>query len=486
MRKNHVCVAWGLGLSLLAHSAAANERSVVWHLTVEQSAGTTLSCSVKSWYGNAADSSSMLRVSGTEATPSLPKDWQLSLDAGGAPIPLAPTEVGSGALLFRKPTSDLAGKTLLLKQGNRLQCAQPLVLPIPEKVAQPSGKETTTGTSGVLSDGAKKGDPPQGGADNGIAATEKERYFGRLDQLALRYLRETLRIQENHVSGGELGKTYDVYHLPSGRLAFPLAAHISEKDRLRLHVAVPEDAVAKIDVSACDDVPGIRILGSVDGAVKDLRADSTFRKITGSQPAEPRFVLLDHSQTLHCAGTLRYRVQVSTEAGDSQSPLTAITIEPVYLVSVGLSFVFDFGKPTKISLQDVDSVGNDAQKVIHSDREFSGFRPLVSIGLHPCRANPRDWSACDWIVPFIAIDPTRVTQGFAAGVGISPFSGIAIQGGMSLFQSEVLDSSVSVSVGDRWTKPGEPAKRAVFNSDSVGGFIGVSLSSDLYHRLWSR
>lgn len=480
MRRRSASIALGIGLSLGSGAASAEEQQLVWKITLDRHSDGTIGCSVLSNYGSPGAKDSLIQINSTAP---ISPDLKLYVD-GGLPSPL-PIHRGE-MVLAHVAKKDLAGKVLILRQGDKLLCAQPMAMPDsqiattqPGKSPKPEQSSTDVTTSSPDGDTSKSGKSVQ-------PPVSTSRYFERLDQLALRHLRESLQVQENRVSGGDLGKTYDIYHLPSGRLAFPLAAHISEKDRIRLHVATPEGSAAKVDVSACDDVPSVRILGSVDESIKDLNGEKRNRAADTLPSDNTRFFLLDHSQTLQCAGTLRYRVQVTTEVGESSSPPTAITVEPVYLLSVGISLIFDFGKPSKITLQDVDSAGNDSQKVIQFDRQFAGFRPLLSFGLHPCRANPHNWSACDWFVPFIALDPSRLTQGFAAGVGISPFSGITIQGGMSLFQSEVLDSSVSVGVGERWTKPGEPAKRTVFNGDSVGGFIGIGLSSDLYRRLWSR
>lgn len=480
MRNKLVSIVLGIGLSLLSGAASAEDQQIVWKITLARHGDGTTGCNVVSNYASAGAKDSLIHIT---SKADIPAELKLYVDGGpSSPLPM----VRGDMIVAHVAKKELSGKVLILRQGEKLLCAQPMMSPAPPLAKELPGNSQKPEVSSA--DATADSSASDKGA-NGASVrppNSNTRYFERLDQLALRYLRDSLQIQEHRVSGGEFGKTYDIYHLPSGRLAFPIAAHISEKDRIRLHVATPEGASAKVDVSACDNVPSVRILGSVDESTKDLSGEKRNRTADTLPSDNTRFVLLDHSQTLQCAGTLRYRVQVTTEVGESSSPPTAITVDPVYLLSVGVSFIFDFGKPSKITLQDVDSSGNDSQKLIQTDRQFSGFRPLLSFGLHPCRSNPHNWSACDWIVPFVALDPSRLTQGFAAGVGISPFSGITIQGGMSLFQSEILDSSVSVGIGDRWSKPGEPTKRTVFNGDSVGGFIGIGLSSDLYHRLWSR
>jgi hypothetical protein len=463
----------GLVLCFARSNAAADDvHQVTWTVVVTARSDHTLSCSIGEVFQDSRQS--LLRVVGSSENDPPPSELSALLDQETSP-PLPLTKGNAGYSLSRL-RSEFAGRTLYLKLKGKTFCAQTLSLP---QVAQSSGQPDATGKQ-------REHQPEPLTEAPSVPPISKDRYFELLDRLALNYLRIALKIQEHGVSGGALGKTYDLYHLPSGRPAFPLSSHISEKDRVRLHIVTPEDASAKVIVSTCNEVPEIRILGSLEQSRKDLETSQLGRSIPTAPIPTTQFALFDHEQTLRCAGTLSYRVLVTTLAGESSSPTSSITIEPVYLLSLGISLIFDFGKPSRIALQDVDSSTNDPQRLLIARREFSGFRPLLSFGLHPCRANPRDWSACDWLVPIIALDPSRVTQGFAVGLGISPYSGIALQGGLSLFQSEVLDDSVSVQVGDRWTKPGDPPKRAVFNSDSVGGFIGVSLSSDLYRRLWPK
>lgn len=108
------------------------------------------------------------------------------------------------------------------------------------------------------------------------------------------------------------------------------------------------------------------------------------------------------------------------------------------------------------------------------------------IGLHPCRANPREWTACDWFVPFVGVDPTRLTQGFMAGLGIHPYPGLGLVTGISVYQSDVLIQAPAVSDGSVWTKPGDLPKRQTFTSESVSGFLGISASTDLINKLFGR
>ena len=264
------------------------------------------------------------------------------------------------------------------------------------------------------------------------------------------------------------GRRITLYHLPDGHPAFPIPAHLSEADRLRLVVVAPAGARAEFAVTSCEDVPGFRIAGSF------AAARSRVGLLQSGELQE-----IAHDVELSCSGTLSYEVRVGLAGGPALvSRAIAIRLEPVYRFSWGIALVFDFGAPPRLGLGDRPS-GDGSEKFITRDSSLSGVRPLISLTFHPWAANPRNWRLCNAFNLFLALDPTRMTEGFAAGLNLKPAAEIGLLVGLSVFQSQKLADGVSERPGDSWSASGGLPTKKVFDKDSLGLLLGVEVSLEL-------
>src|SRR5581483_7394360 len=289
---------------------------------------------------------------------------------------------------------------------------------------------------------------------------------------------------DKSTEGGALGRKFKIYHLPDCSLAEPLPSHINEKDRLELIVLGPTDAQVTFEIVTCEAVPGLRILGSYADAAKIGTVPiSGLRTVT----AELRIVPYVHKQFVQCAGTLVYKVTVKRQGQPDITTTMSVVFDPVYRLAWGAGLVFDFVRPISYSLKPRPAAtGTGSETFVAQSRDYGGVRPIILLGLHYCGANPLDWTWCDRIpTPFIAIDPSRIDQGFMVGANFQPFSGVGIVGGLSVYKSEVINSGAMVTPNQVWTAPGDLPKHSEFNSDGIGGFVGIAVTSDVLGKLLS-
>jgi hypothetical protein len=304
-------------------------------------------------------------------------------------------------------------------------------------------------------------------------------HFATLDDDALVYLQSTLKLTDHGSDGSPaLGRKIVLYHLPGGAPAFPIPSHLTEKDEIAIKVAAPKDALVKIEVSSCDAVPGIRVLGAYADA---SRIGAVALRAAAAPP--PTWVVRGSDRTLSCANSLVYKITVTAD-GKVASTTTTIPIDPIYRVSWGAAVIFDFGRPRQIALKDRPTAdGTSTEKYVSQTDDYSGFRPVVLLALHLCGLNPRKWNWCDLVAPFVGADLSRLSSGFLTGIEIMPFSGIGVVGGVSLFKSDVLDPAARVKVNDTFSATGTIPKSSAFNGDGVGAFIGVAVTSDVFSQL---
>lgn len=273
-----------------------------------------------------------------------------------------------------------------------------------------------------------------------------------------------------------------LYHLPDGSPAFPIPRHLTEKDEITLKVAHPADARVKVQVMACDDVPTLRVQGSLADASTFLPKGSA----ADPRQAKSQFRLKTHPKVLECSDSLSYKITTTLASGATSTRTITLAIDPIYHIAWGVAAVFDFGKRGSYSLKDrpVPGGGAATEKYIALEDDYSGMRPLVLLGVYPFGANPKDWGARDIFSLLIGVDPTHFTDGFVWGIGISPLPGVGIMGGMSIYSVQELDEKVvdnkgdPMEAGDTYKATGDLPTKTVFNSDSVGGFIGLTITSE--------
>lgn len=297
---------------------------------------------------------------------------------------------------------------------------------------------------------------------------------------ALRWLTEE-HFRGLHKTPGhfEENGVWVLYHLPDGRPAFPLPPHITEHQRVRLRVVVPEGAGARFSIESCGDVPSFKTEGGYQRphGTREHRGPRHGRPGDGRPGEEPKFAVVDYPQELSCTKNLAYTVAVKdgTVVGATK---TSIAIDSVQRFFVGGGIMFDFAAPQKLSLNDRPTTNGASEKYIELAHHFAGFRPLITLGVYPCEANPKDWKVCNMFSPIIAIDPTRLDQGAGLGLQFSPVHGLGINAGADVFLSQKIPDQVKAKPGDAWTVPGDLPTDKRFDAQSFGGFLGVTVTLD--------
>jgi hypothetical protein len=289
------------------------------------------------------------------------------------------------------------------------------------------------------------------------------------------------KVKGHASSGGVHGRLYKLYHLPDGTPAFPIPSHISEEDEVEIWIVLPPGASAKVDVVACDKVPGFR----VDGSYKDALGKAGTLQ-AGDDPTT--YVLRAVGSRMQCAGTLTYKIE-TVGSGDSQglaaSTTTSISIDPIYRFEWGVGYMFDFARPHALRLGDrPDASGMGSEKFVIDSRDRTGARPIVALSVNVCGTNPRKLDWCDRLVnPSVWIDPQRLTEGFGAGLGLRPMYGVTLVAGMTVFKSMQIADGTRIKAGETWTATGDLPTKKVFNKDSLGFGLSIIVSTEVFASL---
>jgi len=353
---------------------------------------------------------------------------------------------GSGTKGNLKGEGVLSGQTLVIKSGKDDLCKE--VLGVPKG-------------PGTIQTDAQKAMAP-------IIAGARE------------YIKTESVCERKAAGSAALGRTYELYHLPDGSPACAPPEHISEKDTVVLVTIVPTDAVANVEVVSCEAVPSFRVLGKVGDA-----------KFAGAPQSAVTYMEVKYPRHFKCAEKLSYKISTTFASGTINTPegATTLTIEPTYRVSVGGTLAFDFGRPPSISLKDrANAAGDGTEKFVSRSVDYSGVRSLVTLTLHPCQMNPKEWTVCDLISPAVAIDPAHLTNGFVVGGVITtpatPLVGIMV--GASVFQSDLLADDTNLQPGKVFPGAGDVPKRTVFTKDGVGFFIGLNVNTQVLAQIFAK
>jgi hypothetical protein len=314
--------------------------------------------------------------------------------------------------------------------------------------------------------------PPIAAPATAPAAEREEAALATLEQAARAFLAQQGITAHQLVRRSSFGRVFRIYHLPTGAPAFPLPAHINEKDEVELWTVIPEGAAVAVDVTACDKVPAVRVAGTYK-----LTKEAVGTLQSGEAPA---FRLESYGRRLRCAGALTYKLEVK-HGGLTAQTGTSIPFDQVYRFEWGVGFMFDFGRPHKLSLGDrPTAAGTGSEKFVVDHDDYTGVRPVISLGVNLCGTNPEELTWCDRLfTPTLLIDPTKLTSGFGVGVTVRPFHGFGLLAGMTVFKSTVLDDAARVGPGDTWTPAGELPTREVFNEDSLGFVLAAIVSTDV-------
>lgn len=246
-------------------------------------------------------------------------------------------------------------------------------------------------------------------------------------------------------------------------------------------MAQPPNAAVNVEILACEKVPALRVQGSLAATTAMLGK----LPILEQRQAKAIFRFKSHAKVLECAGSLSYKITTTLQGGQTASSTITIAIDPIYHLAWGVAAVFDFGKRSQYSLKDRPVTGSsNTEKYIAMDEEYSGMRPLVVLGVYPFGANPRDWGVRDYFSFLVGVDPAHFTDGFVFGMGFTPLPGLGIIGGVSIYSTQELDDKAvdtkgnPLEAGDAFKATGNLPTKTVFNSDSVGGFIGLTVTSE--------
>lgn len=310
-----------------------------------------------------------------------------------------------------------------------------------------------------------------------------------VDKTALAQLEQAARafLDSKNITGHQIvkqssfGRTFRIYHLPTGAPAFPLPRHVNEKDDLEIWTVVPSDGTVAVEVSACDKIPAVRVAGTYKAAAEYAG------KLQSGEKEAISFKLDGYAKPLSCAGTLTYKIDVAHK-GLAASTTTSIAFDPVYRFEWGVGFMFDFARPHKLSLGDRatdDGMGNLAsEKFVSEADDYTGFKPVIALGINVCGTNPAEMTWCDRLInPTIVLDPTRLTSGFGLGLTVRPFHGFGVMAGMTVFKSTVLADGAETKAGETWGIAGDLPTKEVFNKDSLGFMLSAVISTDVFAEL---
>ncbi|MFV8749674.1 hypothetical protein ACNOYE_03870 [Nannocystaceae bacterium ST9] len=276
-----------------------------------------------------------------------------------------------------------------------------------------------------------------------------------------------------------------LYFLPDGTPAFPIPADLEETDIITIAVVVPVGSVIEVEDTSCPEL----VLGRVRGLEDEqglIDESSGTEQNPNTKPDE--FEIREFGE-FQCSDALGIELEGSLANETDTHTIDVkreheLPLDKVYFLTVGAGVVFDLSRPTRVSLHErpISGMGGQTEQVISQSRDFSGMRPVVTVGAHLCGANPNHWRPCDLFSPTLVLDPLRIDDGFGFGLNLTtPWFGILVAG--SMYKSQVLDDNLGVGVGDVWTLPGALPTRERFDANSFGLMVGLTVTTDLYRRI---
>jgi hypothetical protein len=297
-------------------------------------------------------------------------------------------------------------------------------------------------------------------------------------EAARQYLSQQ-NILDHERTGGWRGHTYKLYHLPDGSPAFPLPNRIAEEDRVELWIVAVAGEAATAEITTCNEVPVARISGaSLSEQAQPIKSGEGIRDGAAEPPA---FQLRSVAPSSRCAEQLSYKL--GSRHGQQE---ISIKIAPVHLFAWGLAYGFDFGRPTRLSLVERPVAGGagETERVIVSERDSAGLRPMVTLTLNACRANLQDWDLCDAIGLTAMVDPGRLAEGGGLGLKLQPYPGLGVLIGLTFFQVDTFQAGHALQVGDVFGPAGELPIDKDFTRKSLGLFLGFGGDTETVKKLF--
>jgi hypothetical protein len=258
------------------------------------------------------------------------------------------------------------------------------------------------------------------------------------------------------------GRTKLIVHLPSGRLAAPAPASLSEADDHQLALVIDRQLSpwrADVVVTTCSAREPFRIKGSFGDAQQ------------GRQEIAPLgthdFALIPVERALPC-GADRMAYTMTVTAGNSQSApvATSWTIRPVYHLATTFGAGFDFGKSKSYPVVNQQITETSDTIGLVADVGFTWFPWGVDY------ENMRWWNR--FVNPFVLFKVDAITEGVKVGLAITPTGGISLGVGLSINKTNVLNGA---AVGD--TAQGEAPTRRVWSKDGLGLYVGILIDDKI-------
>jgi hypothetical protein len=286
----------------------------------------------------------------------------------------------------------------------------------------------------------------------------------------------------NHTRAGHAwGRTFAIYILPSGTPAFPIPNNISEKDHVLLVAIVPRESRPQFAVDSCgSNSNALASTGQIGPITRGRRAHTT------EQDSTAKFSYVAYPNYVECERLFRYHMALRREDGtvveSAQTP-TRVMVHQVYRFTVGISRIFDFGRPVRYSLEDqVSDSGGQSLKVVRRTRDVIGERNMLTVGWHPFGSDPKAWTLWDIVTPTVLVDLPRVDKHFGVGLNLTPLADFGILVGASVNQDERL--TVNRRDGEVWDSTGDLPKKSIYTRRGIGFFLGIGVSTDFLTQLF--
>jgi hypothetical protein len=256
---------------------------------------------------------------------------------------------------------------------------------------------------------------------------------------------------------------------------FPIPDTIDEDDDIYVAVVDYVDRLdgAKVSIQRCNRTPiEPRIYGSgVAAAAAQVRSN-------GEQARKVGVVIRAFGK---CAGSSSGGPQVLIDRAGKQN-LTTVPINPLYRLSVGIAFGYDFTRTSTFAVR--APAGSSITRVSES-KDVVGVVPMVYVGFYPWARDfrKRDFFELQRAQLFVGMDTESFMDNIVVGAGYELTMGLNLMAGWRVLRKKaVLAEGSDLRVGSVFdgTTDSLPTRD---KWDFGSAFVGFGLSSDLFARL---
>ncbi|MEM7138357.1 MAG: hypothetical protein AAF500_17390 [Myxococcota bacterium] len=265
-------------------------------------------------------------------------------------------------------------------------------------------------------------------------------------------------------------------HLPSGQVAPPFPADITEGESIQMAIIMPQgDHKVKLNLGTCAPPETFRIKTDVEGG-------GTFWA-TG-QDGEPDFQILPVGPIAKC-GPDAVSYTIGTEYTEPANTEVAhkLRINPKYHIAAIVALGWDGARGQRFYAGDSPGAGDDTtvERRILRDRTTEGLIAYVGAqwmigGVDYRNMRPRNYFAN----LFVAVNPAAPLNDIAWGFTFTPSGGLGLSIGMTLHQSTELVGSNEVL---QPLPTGQPETRTTWNNPNLGYFIGFAVDTNVFRAL---